>query len=167
MTYAAPNCRILNLFLFDSRLHTWVVLHVHKLDKSLHLDLVLTSLKEHNLFCQLPKCVWAQKEIKYLGHIVNATGVKPDPAKVKALHGWNIPPDCDKANDNMSMLERSTIKKRTVHEVRRFLGFMNYFNRFIPKYAEFAGPLHTQTSDKSEKCPRDIGQGNVRKIGRL
>jgi hypothetical protein len=26
---------------------------------ALHLDLVLTSLKEHNLFCQLPKCVWA------------------------------------------------------------------------------------------------------------
>ena len=87
----------------------------------------------------------------YLGHIVNATGVKPDPAKVKALHGWNIPPDCDNVNDTMSSLERSTVKKRTVHEVRRLLGFMNYFNRFIPKYAELAGPLHAQTSDKIEK----------------
>ena len=96
------------------------------------------------------KCVWAQKEIKYLGHIVNASGVKPDPAKVKALDNWNIPPECDKVDSNMSQLEKSTIRKRTIHEVRRFLGFMNYFNRFIPKYAELAGPLHAQTSDKAE-----------------
>ena len=117
---------------------------------AIHLDAVLTSLKEHNLFCQLPKCVWAQKEIKYLGHIVNSSGVKPDPAKVKALDNWDIPPECDKVDSNMSQLEKSTIRKRTIHEVRRFLGFMNYFNRFIPKYAELAGPLHAQTSDKAE-----------------
>ena len=116
-----------------------------------HLDTVLTSLKDHNLFCQLPKCVWAQTEIKYLGHIVNAQGVKPDPGKVKALENWGIPPDCTElSKDNgMSTLEKATIRKRTVHEVRRFLGFMNYFSRFIPRYAELAGPLHAQTSDKA------------------
>ena len=38
-------------------------------DHAQHLDLVLNSLSEHSLFCQLPKCTWAQKELKYLGHI--------------------------------------------------------------------------------------------------
>ena len=57
-----------------------------------HLDAVLKSLRQHNLFCQLPKCVWAQRSIKYLGQIVNGTGVLPDPAKVKILDHWKPPP---------------------------------------------------------------------------
>ena len=56
-----------------------------------HLDAVLTSLHEHNLFCQLPKCVFAKRELKYLGHIVSGKGVLPDPAKVAALDSW-LPP---------------------------------------------------------------------------
>ena len=54
-------------------------------DHAKHLDAVLTSLRQHNLFCQLPKCKWAKSSIKYLGHIISGTGVLPDPEKVKAL----------------------------------------------------------------------------------
>ena len=50
-----------------------------------HLDAVLTSLHESNLFCQLPKCFWARKQLKYLGHLVSGKGVLPDPAKVDSL----------------------------------------------------------------------------------
>ena len=56
-----------------------------------HLDAVLSSLQQHRLFCQLPKCVWAQPELKYLGHLVSGQGLKPDPDKVKALDSW-LPP---------------------------------------------------------------------------
>jgi hypothetical protein len=58
-----------------------------------HVDAVLTSLNKHNLFCQLPKCFWARKELKYLGHLVNGEGVKPNPEKVASLvpvHGVNL-----------------------------------------------------------------------------
>ena len=34
-----------------------------------HVDAVLTSLYEHNLLCQLPKCYWAKTELNYLGHL--------------------------------------------------------------------------------------------------
>jgi hypothetical protein len=50
-----------------------------------HLDAVLSSLHQHRLFCQLPKCDFALSESRYLGHLVNGDGVKPDPKKVTAL----------------------------------------------------------------------------------
>jgi hypothetical protein len=56
-----------------------------------HLDAVLTALRQHNLFCQLPKCEFALSELRYLGHLVNGTGVKPDPKKVAAIDGWKPP----------------------------------------------------------------------------
>ena len=111
------------------------------------LDAVLSTLREHNLFCQLPKCTWAQKRIKYLGHIVDGTGVLPDPGKVKALDHWE-PPSVDLTHAP-SQAEVSAIQQRKVHECRRFLGFMNYFARFIPRYAELAMPLYEQTKNQS------------------
>ena len=59
---------------------------------SVQLDSVLSTLKKHNLFCQLPKCVWAQNQIKYLGHIVSGLGVLPDSDKTSVLDKWDIPP---------------------------------------------------------------------------
>jgi hypothetical protein len=52
-----------------------------------HLDGVLTSLKAHDLFCQLPKCDFGLPELHYfaIGHLVNGDGVKPDPKKGAAL----------------------------------------------------------------------------------
>ena len=118
-------------------------------DHELHLDAVLTTLQEHNLFCQLPKCEWAQQSIKYLGHIVSGTGVVPDPNKVKALKDWDIPPQIERLTEELSSMERVTIRKQIIHECRRFLGFMNYFARFIPQFAHLAAPLNEQCSEKA------------------
>jgi hypothetical protein len=114
-----------------------------------HLDAVLTSLRDHNLFCQLPKCVWAQESIKYLGHIVSGKGVLPDPDKVKALDDWGIPQHLIKYDDDISKSEKLSKRKQLIHECRRFLGFMNYFARYIPQYAQLAAPLHAQCSEKA------------------
>ena len=116
-----------------------------------HLDAVLTTLSEHNLFCQLPKCHWAKRQLKYLGHLVSGQGVLPDPAKVATLDAWE-PPEGEIAvvNDpEKSSQAVSCARKRIVSECRRFLGFMNYFSRFIPRYAELAVDLHRQTSDNA------------------
>ena len=47
------------------------------------VDRVLTALGDAQFFCQLPKCKIVMRELKYLGHIVNAQpeGIKPDPKK--------------------------------------------------------------------------------------
>ena len=73
------------------------------------------------------KSEFAQKKIKYLGFIVHADGkgVGPDAEKVKAIRDWKAP--------------------KTQKEVRRFLGFANYYRMFIPNYSKIAGPLTALT----------------------
>ena len=118
-------------------------------DHARHLDAILTQFKQHNLFCQLPKCVWAKQEIKYLGHIVSGQGIKPDPAKIAVLDSWEPPLTQVKQLEDASIssAECGILRKEITHEVRRYLGFMNYFHRFIPRFSELAMPLYEQTKD--------------------
>jgi predicted aspartyl protease len=117
---------------------------------AVHVDAVLTSLHKHNLFCQLPKCFWARNELKYLGHLVNGEGVKPNPEKVASLANWHPPfEQIEVLKSEPSNPIRAVARKQIVHECRRFLGFMNYFNRFIPQYAKLACCLHDQTADSA------------------
>ena len=118
-------------------------------DHEKHLDSVLSTLHSHNLFCQLPKCFWAQTEIKYLGHLVDGLGVRPDPAKVDTLDKWK-PPTAKAmmlADSSLPSSVHKATKRAIVKECRRFIGFMNYFNRFIPRFSALAAPLTDQTKD--------------------
>ena len=65
-------------------------------------------------------------EVKFMGHIIGKEGLKPDPAKVKAVE--EMPqPSCKQ-------------------EVSRFPGFVNYFLRFLPQLADVAQALRDLTS---------------------
>jgi hypothetical protein len=114
-----------------------------------HLDKVLSSLHAHNLFCQLPKCQWVKSELKYLGHIVSGTTIKPDPEKIKILDGWQPPLEFVRvlSDDTSSSAQLRTSRQHLVHECRRYLGFMNYFSRFLPRYSSVAACLHDQVKD--------------------
>ena len=94
-----------------------------------HLRLVLDVLKREKFFVTKAKSSFAQTEIKYLGHIVNAQGIRPDPKKVEAVQSWPIP--------------------QNVHDVRSFLGLVNYFRKFIDHYSEIAVPLTNLTKKAS------------------
>jgi hypothetical protein len=74
------------------------------------------------------KSTFATEEIKFLGHIVNSEGIRPDPKKVEVVQNWPVP--------------------KHVHEVRSFLGLANYFRKFISHYLEVAAPL----TKKSHVC---------------
>ena len=128
-----------------------IILSKDEEEHAKHLDAVLQDLTRYHLFCQLPKCVWAKKELTYLGHLVNGQGIKPDPSKVAALQHWKPPLEAARQLDleETSLLARSSLRKQIQHECRRFLGFMNYFNRFIPRYSAMAAPLTDQTKDEA------------------
>jgi hypothetical protein len=68
-----------------------------------HVRLVLKVLKREKLVVCKAKSSFAQQEIKYLGHIVDEQGIRPDPKKVEAVQTWPVP--------------------KNVHDVRSFLGF--------------------------------------------
>ena len=90
--------------------------HIERLEK------VFQALNEAGLTLRPSKCHFAQREVNYLGHIVSATGVKPDPCKTEAVSSYPVP--------------------KNAKELRQFLGLANYYRRFIANDARIAGPLH-------------------------
>ena len=50
-----------------------------------HLRIVLTRLREHQLYAKFSKCVFWLEEIQFLGHVLSAKGIAVDPSKVKDI----------------------------------------------------------------------------------
>lgn len=86
------------------------------------LTIVLQRLSDHGLTVNIKKSVFFPESIKYLGQILSKGEVRPDTSKVEALG-------------------RIT-KPETVSDVRSILGFLGYYNHYIPRYAEIMKPIH-------------------------
>ena len=96
---------------------------------------MLSKLHNAKLFLDIRKCDFLVKEVKYLGVIISTTGLKMDQSKVDTIQNWKIP--------------------RCVKDVQSFLGFANFYRRFIAGYSEIAAPLTalTKTVEKSFMFP--------------
>ncbi len=91
------------------------------------LHLVFQELRDTGLKLKPSKYQWFLREVKYLGHIMSADGISTDPDKVAAVAKWPVP---TKAPD-----------------LRSFLGFTGYYQRFIKNYSHIAKPLHVLVAD--------------------
>ena len=80
-------------------------------DHMVRLREVFECLREAGFNLRIAKCDFMKSEIKYLGRVVSAEGVKPDPKAVAKLRDWEVP--------------------RNKTEMQSFLGFINYFREFI------------------------------------
>ena len=79
-----------------------------------HLDRlcsVFQRLRSAGLKLKPSKCFLFKNEVRYLGHVVSADGIKTDPDKVKAIKDWPVPKDS--------------------RDVRKFLGFAGFYRKFI------------------------------------
>ena len=91
-----------------------------------HVRQVLQRLLENRLFVKAEKCVFSSTAVEFLGHILEEGRVRADPKKIRAVEEWPRPTD------------------RT--QLRRFLGFANFYRRFIKGFSRVAAPLSALTS---------------------
>ena len=82
---------------------------------------VLERLTENGLAVSPDKCVWRTQEVEFLGYIIGRDGIKMSPEKVEAVLGWKTP-------------ESQT-------DTQSFLGFANFYRRFIQDYSRVTRPL--------------------------
>jgi hypothetical protein len=85
------------------------------------MTLVLETLEKADIKLYPEKCIFHAKEVKFLNYILIQDRIKIDPAKVKAVLNWPIP--------------------KTVTEVQEFIGFANFYRRFIKGYSGIVTPL--------------------------
>ncbi|CAI7898696.1 unnamed protein product [Closterium sp. NIES-54] len=86
-----------------------------------HLRKVFEILRKNKFYVKLSKSDFALKKMQFLGHMVSAKGIHMDPQKIEAVKTWKVP--------------------ENVKEFQQFLGFANYYNKFVPHYAKIAAPL--------------------------
>ena len=96
-----------------------------------HLCTVLERFMEHGLKLKLSKCNFFHTEISYLGHKVSAAGMEPGTDGLKGITEI-VPP-------------------ATYTQVRKFLGTMGYFRRFIKGYARITKPLNDLLQEENSK----------------
>ena len=90
-----------------------------------HWRTLFERLRSYGLQLKSTKCHLFRSSVPFLGHIVGRHGLECDPAKIKDVKSWPVP-DCLKS-------------------VRKFLGFVGYYRRFIPRFADVATPLVSLT----------------------
>jgi hypothetical protein len=103
-----------------------VIVYSHSFsDHLMHVDAILHLLQEHKMKVGLPKCNFAVKEVHYLGHVVSAEGISPDPQHIKQILDWKPP--------------------QNPHEVKQFTHLCGYYREFILHFADIAEPLTALT----------------------
>lgn len=93
---------------------------------------VLERAEKAGVTLNMAKCEFGREEVKFLGHIISAEGVKPDPEKTKAVQDMREPTN--------------------ISELRSFLGMVNQLGKFIPNLSEKDKPLRALLSKKNMWC---------------
>lgn len=91
----------------------------------LNLSTVFEQLEQAGLTLRFSKCKFGQTTLRILGHIVSSKGITPDPEKIECVKSWPVP--------------------TCIKEIQSFLGFANYYRRFVKDFASIAAPLTEAT----------------------
>ncbi|GJR38050.1 putative reverse transcriptase domain-containing protein, partial [Tanacetum coccineum] len=95
-----------------------------------HLKTILEMLKKEELYAKFSKCEFLIDMVKFLGHVIDSSGIYVDPAKIEAVKNWACP--------------------TTPSEIRQFLGLVGYYRRFIEGFYKIAKPM-TELTQKNQK----------------
>jgi len=101
-----------------------------------HLEQIFQRLKEHGLSINVTKSEFAEKEVEYLGYTVNKEGIRPTNDRVKAIVDFKKP--------------------NNIKELRRYLGIINFYHRFIKNAAAILAPLNGYLTGAKKRDKRPI-----------
>ena len=82
---------------------------------------VLKRLKENQLAAAVDKCYWHKASVEYLGYIISGDGISMSSEKVQTVLNWQSP--------------------KCVRDVQSFLGFANFYRRFIEGFSKICRPM--------------------------
>ncbi len=100
-----------------------VIIYSNNLTKhKRHIKAVFEKIREANLKLKSSKCQQFQIELKFVGHLVERNGIRPDPRNVKKIKNAEVP--------------------KNTTELKRFLGMAQYYRQYINRYADLARPLY-------------------------
>lgn len=99
---------------------------------------VLRRLRKHGLFVKPEKCEFEKLEAEYVGLFVSEQGIKMDPHKTDAIAEWPAP--------------------KSVKELQMFLGFANYYRRFITNFSKICRQMHNLLKKDTKYIWGDLQQ---------
>ena len=125
----ASFCRLMEMVIGDQQFVTLlfylddICIFANSADQMLdRIELVFSRLKQYQLKIKPKKSFFFQMEVSFLGHVLSAEGISPNPKKVDKVQDWPIP--------------------KTSKEVHSFIGLASYYRRFIPNFAKWSKPLN-------------------------
>lgn len=116
-------------------------------DHDRNFKALMERCRERNLKLNKDKLKFKRKEVKFVGHLLTSNGVRADPDKVKAVMHMPTPTD--------------------VSAVRRFVGFITYLSKFLPRLSDLCEPLRKLTVQNAEWSWLDTHERAVTEIKRL
>jgi len=101
-----------------------------------HLRILFQRFNEYGVLLNPAKCVFGATEVTFLGYTVSAAGTRPLEEKVAAINRFQRPV--------------------LVKDLRRFLGMLNFYRRFIPQAASIQAPLHAEVAGPKVKGSQSV-----------
>ncbi|KFD44971.1 hypothetical protein M513_14152 [Trichuris suis] len=95
-----------------------------------HLDQLFKRLEKYGIRVNPSKCVFYASQLEFLGSQVDSEGIRPLPSKVEAIRRFPLP--------------------KTMAQLRRFLGCLNFYRQFLPHIAQTFIPLENIISTQGD-----------------
>lgn len=99
------------------------------------LHQVLKRLDDYGVTLNIEKCIFGVEKINFLGYEVSSSGIKPTQERIETISKYPQP--------------------KTIIELRRFLGMLNFYRDFLPHQAHLQNDLnkYLHNRKKNDKTP--------------
>ncbi|GFU53947.1 hypothetical protein TNCV_3562181 [Trichonephila clavipes] len=105
-------------------------------EHSEHLKMVFGRFQQYGLRINVSKSVTGAAQVEYLGFLITAEGSRLLPEKVQAILNYKLP--------------------ETIHDLRTFLGMINFYRRYLKDAAKTQAPLHELLKGAKKKDRRKV-----------